>query len=772
MITTIIAVLFCGAANSQTVIRFNRLGYNPQDIKQLVIASKNAGFRLASYRIVNLDGNTEVLRSNQPLTDFGSYGPFRHTFRPDISSIKTPGRYRFILNDSLFSDTIIIGHDVYHGRADYCLRFLRRQRCGPADLQNNPVHLSVNYSIGGPLPDSTIINLSGGWHNTANDAQDIKSGALITGYLLAAYRKFPFVFNDAYDEKGRSASNDRADILDEADWGLNWLVKMHPAKDMVYVRAGNAGMGTDTSYNLEVRPVYILWDSSKTNPAGFKDAAFLSNIYASGAATFADNNPTFSDRLSERAVNMYQWAIHNSGTNNADLFAAALNIKPAQLAKNGLSVPNNSTITEPALQVINTENAALIKQELMQLNNELGKQAFFPAHFDQNSARQVVLTAIKCHDYQQATGDISFAQLEQAAIDWIFGCNAWGTSMVSDMPAKFSPKTTFWRTGSKSAAGALVNGPVSFAAYAGAKGASLLRKDRFADWQSGLAVYHDDPADYMTNQASLEGTAALIYLLATRENNIVSSTPNGMELENGAFIRGDSSAKKIALAFVATGFTGLKNINQILTREKTKASFFIPSDIFKANNPTIRALKSGNYYIGAAGNSNWWQCCENDAMDEGNTETQMQANIDLLKKAGLNSKICLLPAAFSGNFTVADHYIIKPTAGTSSLLANSVPESPQYRSSDSIFQSIIFRSRQMPFGLNGYFLVIPTDAPAGRTDKMFMLLPLLLQELKNAGYQFITADEMLGLKKEEAPVKHSVKVRKKAKHTSKKKRKK
>ncbi|MNL76216.1 hypothetical protein D3C87_2021450 [compost metagenome] len=43
-------------------------------------------------------------------------------------------------------------------------------------------------------------------------------------------------------------------------------------------------------------------------------------------------------------------------------------------------------------------------------------------------------------------------------------------------------------------------------------------EDKYADFQSGLAVYHDDSGDYSTNEPTMDGTASLIYLLAAREN--------------------------------------------------------------------------------------------------------------------------------------------------------------------------------------------------------------------------------------------------------------
>jgi hypothetical protein len=41
--------------------------------------------------------------------------------------------------------------------------------------------------------------------------------------------------------------------------------------------------------------------------------------------------------------------------------------------------------------------------------------------------------------------------------------------------------------------------------------------DEYAEFQSDLAVYHDDFGDYSTNEPTMDGTASLIYLLAAKE---------------------------------------------------------------------------------------------------------------------------------------------------------------------------------------------------------------------------------------------------------------
>jgi endoglucanase len=55
--------------------------------------------------------------------------------------------------------------------------------------------------------------------------------------------------------------------------------------------------------------------------------------------------------------------------------------------------------------------------------------------------------------------------------------------------------------------------------YKQQRGVSVVRGDEYAEFQSNHVVYHDDYGDYVTNEPTMDGTASLIYLLASKENN-------------------------------------------------------------------------------------------------------------------------------------------------------------------------------------------------------------------------------------------------------------
>src|SRR5690606_4969912 len=75
-----------------------------------------------------------------------------------------------------------------------------------------------------------------------------------------------------------------------------------------------------------------------------------------------------------------------------------------------------------------------------------------------------VAFAIQCLWYQDLTGDQQYAELAQANIDWLFGLNPWGTSMVYGLPSwgdtPTDPHSAFTHLKNYPIDGGLVDGPV------------------------------------------------------------------------------------------------------------------------------------------------------------------------------------------------------------------------------------------------------------------------------------------------------------------------
>jgi peptidoglycan/xylan/chitin deacetylase (PgdA/CDA1 family) len=295
-------------------------------------------------------------------------------------------------------------------------------------------------------------------------------------------------------------------------------------------------------------------------------------------------------------------------------------------------------------------------------------------------------------------------------------------------------------------------------------GLTLTKPDAYAEWQSKLAIYHDDYGDYSTNEPTMDGTASLIYLLATKETEALRNIPNGKQIYKGAIIRGDSAEKKIALVFTGHDFNeGLKKIGETLTREKVKASFFVTGYFIDKNFNALKSLREKGHYIGAHSNEHLlyadWAKRDSLYVTQQEFEEDLLANYEKLAKMGIKKDAApvFLPPYEWYNDSIAAWTngigltLINNTPGTLSAADYTTPSMLNYRDSDTIYQSILKKATNMPYGLNGYFLLLHCGAEKERTDKFYQVLPLLLEDLKDLGYTFVRADEMIGLAPEVLP---------------------
>ena len=219
---------------SSSWIRINQLGYTPGGIKCAVWGSKEK-LTVDSWQLI--DAKTKkIVTSGKAGKAFGAYGPFMQSYRLNFSSFKKPGRY-YLQAGGARSPEFEIGNDVYKGAADFCLRYMRQQRSGFNPYLKDSCHTRDGYVLYGEkagLKDSTYVDVVGGWHDASDYLQYSTTSANATYHLLMAYRDFPKVFNDEKQANGLDRKNGMADVLDEAKWGLDWLLKMHPKDDWMF----------------------------------------------------------------------------------------------------------------------------------------------------------------------------------------------------------------------------------------------------------------------------------------------------------------------------------------------------------------------------------------------------------------------------------------------------------------------------------------------------------------------------------------------------------
>lgn len=209
----------------------NQVGFHSGDTKKAVIFSKEK--IRSKVHLVQLPDSSSAIRIKPKELESGVWGDFYY-YSLDFSSIAAKGDYFLWHSDSKSSSTKFqISDQAYQGLQEHLVQFMRQQRCGYNPLLDMVCHQRDGRSFYGPMPDSTFVDASGGWHDAGDQLKYLITGSYATGHMLMAYQLFPDRFEDQLNALGQAGANGIPDVLDEAKWGLDWLLKLHPSPNQL-----------------------------------------------------------------------------------------------------------------------------------------------------------------------------------------------------------------------------------------------------------------------------------------------------------------------------------------------------------------------------------------------------------------------------------------------------------------------------------------------------------------------------------------------------------
>jgi endoglucanase len=566
-------------ADSTSFIRVNQVGYVPDAPKVAVVCTLDSTV-VRTFQVKDARGR--VVLGPKPATSDGSFGPCLVTQRLDFTSLRAAGTYTIEAGVAA-PVTVRIGPTVFDGGADTALYYMRQQRSGWNPLFRDSVHRYDGNVIDDSGRVVKWIPVSGGWADASDYLQYVTTSATATYMLLAAHRDNPRAFADAFDARGVPGANGVADVVDEARHGLDWLLRMYPGGDEMYNQLGDDRdhayfdlLSNDSSdygwgrgrerplYPCTGRPQGLF--QHKNRATGYASTAGkYAASFALAAATIAQRDSAFARRLRERAIAAYELGRRFPGAcqtapgtapyfyeednwaDDMELAAAqlfALTREPrylrdaAEYARQEPVTPWMGADTARHYQWFPWHNNG--HYELWRNGSVEERSAaarYYKEGLEKVAARartngfRVGIPFIWCSSnlmasfatqallYRRMTGDESLRAYEQAAIDWLFGANPWGTSMMIGYPnggvwARDPHSVHANRLGVQVLLGGLLDGPVYRSIYANLRGIRLINPDEYARFNTGFIVYHDDLGDYSTNEPIMDGTASMVYLLS------------------------------------------------------------------------------------------------------------------------------------------------------------------------------------------------------------------------------------------------------------------
>jgi hypothetical protein len=240
-----LAVLAVCHVNAEEIfIRANQIGYHMNEAKLAIAFSKAplpTDFTLVA---VSNQGNVFFQGKATPITN-AVWGQFAYHAELNFSAMHTPGNFVLKVGEAR-SLPIHIGNSPYGELAVELLEFMRQQRCGFNSWLGTNCHQLDGRTTYGPLTNGTPLDARGGWHDAGDLLKYLLTSGNATAQMLLAYEITPKpprgnwkaipppVLADHFDALGQPGTNGIPDILDEARWGLDWMLKLHPAPDQLY----------------------------------------------------------------------------------------------------------------------------------------------------------------------------------------------------------------------------------------------------------------------------------------------------------------------------------------------------------------------------------------------------------------------------------------------------------------------------------------------------------------------------------------------------------
>jgi peptidoglycan/xylan/chitin deacetylase (PgdA/CDA1 family) len=485
----------CESESDASWIRINQMGYQPEAIKVAVLGS--LGSVITDDFVIHDATTGKALATLENVVPKGAWGPFHSSFRLDFTEFQETGSY-YISAAGTRSPEFAIADDIYDDTADFLLKYMRQQRCGFNPYLKDSCHTKDGFIIYHPeLPDGTPIDVTGGWHDATDYLQYTTTSANALFHLLFAYRENPEAFADTHLANGIPGKNGVPDVIDEAHFGLEWLLKMNPVPGAYYNQIADdrdhAGFRLPTQdsvrYHPEFkgRPVYFV--SGK--PQGLFSYQNRTTGVASTTGKFASTFALASEVLEpfgqvkinaliERAEDAFSTGLKKPGymqtapasapyfyeeetwADDMELAAAELfrQTGESRYRDEALKFARQEPVTPwmgrdtarhyqfyPFLNMGHYELASAVQgPELQEITNyyrdgleriyQRGKDNPFliGVPFIWCSNNLVAAALTQANLYHKLTGDGRYGEMEAALRDWLFGCNPWGTSMIVGLP--------------------------------------------------------------------------------------------------------------------------------------------------------------------------------------------------------------------------------------------------------------------------------------------------------------------------------------------------
>lgn len=221
------------AQQNEIHIRINQVGYLPDDEKVAIAFSNKpikGKFEIVSNQRGSVVYSGQVTRAKAP-----GYDSHTYYYELDFTSVRGEDSFMVRLPASKArSRNFTVGKDAYGAYHEDLIAFMQQQRCGYNPFFDATCHEKDGRAMGGPMRDSSYVDVRGGWHDAGDQLKYLITGSNATARMIMAWQLFPEKFGDKVNAFGQPGPNGIPDVLDEAKWGLDWIHRLHPKPGQLF----------------------------------------------------------------------------------------------------------------------------------------------------------------------------------------------------------------------------------------------------------------------------------------------------------------------------------------------------------------------------------------------------------------------------------------------------------------------------------------------------------------------------------------------------------
>lgn len=292
--------------------KINQVGYEPGDRK---VAVATMPFHNPGDSLWIVDKNRQRVWGGVFGAAIDDSASTRETVvQGDFSVFGTAGTWRVEANGQI-SAPFAIAQEVLGNLYLDALKSFRAIRCGAevhderTGIHHPPCHLQDTVRSS----DGTTGDFTGGWHNAGDYGKWVVEAALSVA---------SFLWLVEFDQlRSNLLPTGREALLDEARWGLDWILKMQmPDGSVLHKVDPEPNFAWGTKPEADLQPRWASFQAKGSTEPTSVDAGVAVGVLTQGARVFASFDPQYAAKLSRAADLSWSWLAKNPRIGQQDRY--------------------------------------------------------------------------------------------------------------------------------------------------------------------------------------------------------------------------------------------------------------------------------------------------------------------------------------------------------------------------------------------------------------------------------------------------------------------